>query len=173
MIRHKNLVRAKYESELFVRNFVAGVDDGMIATVGLLAGVSFGDAPRNVVILTGIVAILVEAFSSAVGTILSEHSVEEYQEHKDVPLNKSFFGGLTMFISYVCAGLIPLAPYIFLPKLGALYISVALTLLVLAVIAYLKAKRFGVGSVKEIFENLVIASLSIVIGLLAGYFIRM
>ncbi len=172
MIRHKNLIRAKYESELFIRNFIAGVDDGMIATVGLLAGVSVGDGKKSVLVLTGVIAILVEAFSSAVGTILSEHSVEEYEAHMDVPLNKALFGGFTMFLSYVIAGLVPLAPYIFLDKGTALLVSIIATLVVLALIAYIKARKFGVESTKEVFENIVITSLSIIIGLLAGRFIR-
>ena len=156
---------------MFVRNFVAGVDDGMIATVGLLAGVSFGDGQRHFIVLTGVIAILVEAFSSAVGTILSEHSVEEFDAHHDVPLNKSIFGGVTMFISYVTAGLIPLLPYLFLETRTALWMSILLTLLVLSIIAYGKARRFGVGGAKEVFENIVIAGISIGIGLLFGYFI--
>jgi VIT1/CCC1 family predicted Fe2+/Mn2+ transporter len=172
MIRHKNLLRAKYESELFIRNFIMGVDDGMIATVGLLAGVSSGGAGKPAIVVTGMVAILVEAFSSSVGTILSEQSVEEYEAHKDVPIKRALFGGFTMFVSYLFAGIIPLVPYFVFTGTEAVVLSILLTLLVLAVIAFVKARKFGVTSGKEILENLAIAGISIAIGLAAGYFIR-
>lgn len=172
MIRHKHLVQAKYESELFIRNFVMGVDDGMIATVGLLAGVSASGASDKAIIVTGLVAILVEAFSSSVGTILSEHSVEEFEAHKYVPINKALFGGFTMFLSYVFAGIVPLAPYFYFEGNEAITFSVLLSLLVLSTIAFVKSKRFGVTSSKEIFENIMLAGISIGIGLAAGYFIK-
>ena len=66
-------------SSLYIRNIVFGVEDSLVSTVGLLSGIALGDIPRSTILFTGLVYIFVEAFSMAVGSFLSEESVEEYE----------------------------------------------------------------------------------------------
>lgn len=71
---------------LIIRNFVFGVEDSLVSTVGLLAGIAFAGVEAKTVVLTGAVLIFVEAFSMGVGSLLSEQSVEQYEEKKEVSL---------------------------------------------------------------------------------------
>src|SRR3989338_903641 len=97
---------------MYIRNIIFGVEDSLVSTVGLLAGIAT-QTSRSVILLTGIVYICVEGFSMAVGSFLSEEATEEYLSLKKVPFNQSIIGSIVMFFSFVLAGLIPIAPYIF------------------------------------------------------------
>ena len=51
----------------YFRNFIFGVEDSLVSTVGLLSGVAIAGVPSRTILLTGVVLILVEAFSMAAG----------------------------------------------------------------------------------------------------------
>ena len=89
----------KDTKELYLRNIIFGISDSLVSTVGLLAGIDVsGTTTRQVILLTGIVYAFVEAFSMAVGSFLSEESVEEYEVKGEVAQNKAFVAGTAMFI---------------------------------------------------------------------------
>ncbi len=66
------------DRKVYLRNFVFGVEDSLVSTVGLLSGVAAAGVETKTIVLTGVVLIIVEALSMAVGSYLSEYSVEEY-----------------------------------------------------------------------------------------------
>src|SRR5215471_6467746 len=59
------------ESRARIREFVFGIQDGLISTVGLLAGVQGATENSLVVIVTGLTAMFSGAISMAVGSYLS------------------------------------------------------------------------------------------------------
>jgi VIT1/CCC1 family predicted Fe2+/Mn2+ transporter len=59
------------ERRIRAREFVFGIQDGLISTVGLLSGVSAATRSRSVVLLTGIAAAVTGGISMAVGSYLS------------------------------------------------------------------------------------------------------
>ncbi len=65
-----------------IREVVFGVQDGMISTLGVLAGIAAGTKSHSIVILSGFVVILVESISMGVGSYLSAKSVKEVNERK-------------------------------------------------------------------------------------------
>ena len=71
----------KLSSVSYFRNFIFGVEDSLVSTVGLLSGIAIADVPGHTIFLTGVVLIFVEAFSMAAGTFLSEYSAEEDSNH--------------------------------------------------------------------------------------------
>jgi len=117
----------------YLRNFVFGVEDGLVSTVGLLTGIAIGGVSRQTLILTGIVLVVVEAFSMAVGSFLSEASTEELDARttSGSVTNRSVRGGVVMFVSYFVAGFVPLAPYFVVAGSSAVYLSIALSLVAL------------------------------------------
>jgi len=46
-----------------LRNFVFGVEDSIVSTVGLVSGIAIAGLPKTEILLTGAVLIFVEAFS--------------------------------------------------------------------------------------------------------------
>lgn len=152
---------------MVVRNFTFGVEDSLVSTVGLLAGIAVADVSRSNIIVTGLVLIFVEAFSMGVGSLLSEQSVEEYQDHKAASLAKPAVASVVMFVSYVLAGLIPLAPY-FYKTTHAVGFSIGLTLFSLLLLGVFNAKMFKVSAWRDGLFTLIMGGIAIVVGIAVG-----
>lgn len=152
---------------LFIRNFTFGVEDSLVSTVGLLAGIAVAGMERSSIIVTGLVLIFVEAFSMAIGSLISERSVEEY-ETRDRALGQPVRASLIMFFSYVIAGIIPLAPYVAYSGYPAVAGSVALSLLALFVLGATSAKMFRGKVWRDGLFTLVMGGLAIVVGIIVG-----
>jgi len=65
------------ESRSRIREFVFGIQDGLISTVGLLAGVQGATENNLVVIITGLTAMFSGAISMAAGSYLSSGAQKE------------------------------------------------------------------------------------------------
>ncbi len=117
----------KEKQNTFLKNFIFGVEDSLVSTVGLLAGVAAADATSQAIITTGLVLIVVEGFSMGIGSFLTEETTEE-MAGEVVNTWVAVKGGLTMLCSYVLAGFLPLLPYTFLDPSTAMPYSVALSL---------------------------------------------
>jgi VIT1/CCC1 family predicted Fe2+/Mn2+ transporter len=157
---------AKFEFATYVRNFIFGVEDSLVSTVGLLSGVAVAGLPRHDIFLTGIVLIFVEAFSMGVGSYLSESSAEEF-----TGTNKSLSvqGSLIMFFSYFAAGFIPLAPYLIFNVNPALVFSISLSLLALFILGVVSSKFFKQKhTTKHGVKMLVIGGMAIAVGVIVG-----
>ncbi|HMQ01908.1 MAG TPA: VIT1/CCC1 transporter family protein [Candidatus Doudnabacteria bacterium] len=153
---------------LFVRNFTFGVEDSLVSTVGLLAGIAVAGVDQRSIIITGLVLIFVEAFSMAVGSLISERSVEEYQAKATTSLNNPVRGSIIMFFSYVIAGFIPLAPYFYSTGNTSVILSVVLTLLALFILGAVNAKMFRAKVWKDGLFTLIMGGLAILVGIVVG-----
>jgi VIT1/CCC1 family predicted Fe2+/Mn2+ transporter len=156
----------KEEFATYVRNFMFGVEDSLVSTVGLLSGVAAAGLSKNEVFLTGIVLIFVEAFSMAVGSYLSEESEEEYMKDKK---SLSLHVGLIMFFSYFAAGFIPLAPYLVFSVTAAFVISIFLSLLALFTLGLVSSRVLkDKHTYKHAIRMLIIGGLAIGVGIMVG-----
>lgn len=68
------------ESRARIREFVFGIQDGLISTVGLLAGVQSATESNSVVIITGLTSICAGAISMSAGSYLSSSAEKEIFE---------------------------------------------------------------------------------------------
>ena len=158
----------KSRSSSIVRNFIFGIEDGLVSTIGLLSGIVVAGVPRNYVILTGAILIFVEAFSMAVGSILSENSAEEYEKRKEVAIGSSVKGGLMMFFSYLISGFIPLSPYVFLQNNNAFAVSIALSMTTLGLLGIFSGKISGTSVLGNMFKMVILGGVAIVVGIVVG-----
>lgn len=161
-------VRSRTIFASWLRNFVFGIDDGLVSTVGLLSGVAVAGVPRSTIILTGLILITVEAFSMAVGSFLSEHSAEEYIERKETSFKLPFVDSIIMFLSYIGAGLIPLSPYFFFDARLALWYSIILSLATLFLLGAISAKLSKTNILRHSLEMLTIGGAAILVGIIVG-----
>jgi len=169
-IRRKKKGLSRKLEGVYLRNFIFGVDDSLVSTVGLLSGIAIANVPRSVIFVTGLVYLFVEAFSMAMGSILSEHSVEEYERRKETPLGKPLAAGSVMFFSYFISGFIPLLPYLMIPGHTAFWVSISASTVALFGLGMINAKMFGTNMIRKGTEMLVIGGSAIVIGILVGRF---
>lgn len=161
-------MRASREwTSIYFRNLIFGVEDGLVSTVGLLSGIAIADVPRETIILTGIVLIFVEAISMAAGSFLSEASVEELEVKKRTSAGESFKAGATMFASYFIAGLIPLAPYIYLAH-DAFRFSIIASLITLFLLGAWSGRLSRAGVLRSAIRMAVVGGLAVAVGAAAG-----
>jgi vacuolar iron transporter family protein len=73
-IQHK---KQSIESRSQIREFVFGIQDGLISTVGLLAGIQGATENNLVVIVTGLTAMFSGAISMATGSYLSSEAQKD------------------------------------------------------------------------------------------------
>jgi VIT1/CCC1 family predicted Fe2+/Mn2+ transporter len=152
---------------IYFRNFIFGVEDSLVSTVGLLSGVAAANMPAKVIFLTGIVLIFVEAFSMAVGSFLSESSTAQY-EGRDDHHDHSIKGGVIMFASYFVFGFVPLTPYIVLETGTAFYVSIAFSLSALFGLGVVSGWLSDVSRLREGFKMMVIGGIAIGLGVMVG-----
>jgi VIT1/CCC1 family predicted Fe2+/Mn2+ transporter len=157
-------------SALYLRSIVFGVNDSLVSTVGFLAGISVAGVPTPTIVLTGIVYALVEAFSMAMGSFLSEESAEEYISKSNVNDRPSVIAAILMFISCVLASLIPLIPYMLYTADTAFVASICLSVASLFIVGMVSA-RFS--HLPVVWRGVRMASLggaAIVMGVAIGFF---
>ena len=157
---------------LYLRTIVFGVIDSLVSTVGLLAGIDVAGAPHSTLALTGVVYAFVEAFSMAVGSFLSEQSVEEDYIGGEIKDSGPFNAGLIMFLSFIVASFIPIIPYIIFGSTIALYVSIGFSILALFVVGMISAKKTKVNILKHGLKMVFLGGMAIVIGIIVGKFLK-
>ncbi|MBI2102504.1 VIT1/CCC1 transporter family protein [Candidatus Woesearchaeota archaeon] len=65
-----------------VRDFIFGMQDGLISNLGLVLGVWQGGGDRFVIVLAGLASMFAGAFSMSAGSYLSAKSQREVYEHE-------------------------------------------------------------------------------------------
>ena len=150
----------------YVKNFIFGVEDSLVSTVGLLSGVASGGLPKSEIFLTGVVLIFVEAFSMGVGSFLSEDFVDDLNHHK--PSRRTTIGGLIMLTSYFLAGLVPLSPYVLAPVPQAIYLSISFSLFTLLLLGTFSAYFFNISPLKHGLRMLLLGGGAIIVGIIVG-----
>lgn len=152
----------------YFRNFIFGVEDSLVSTVGLISGVAIAGVPKETIFLTGIVLIFVEAFSMSAGSFLSESSAEDYETRRDVKTRGPVRGSIIMFISYFVSGFIPLSPYFFFDTKFAFGLSILLSLFALFILGVVGANMSGIPWLKNAVKMSAIGGLAILVGVSLG-----
>ncbi len=74
--------RREIEAKGRIREFVFGIQDGLISTVGLLAGMQAAGSNRFTILMAGAAAVCSGAFSMSAGAYLSSKSEKEIFDHE-------------------------------------------------------------------------------------------
>lgn len=98
----------------FLKAAVYGANDGIITTFAVVAGVAGAKLPTQIVLILGIANMIADGVSMAVGDYLGEHSEQRMrkQQSKSHEEDGIWKTGVVTFIAFVCAGTLPLLPYI-------------------------------------------------------------
>ena len=153
---------------IYVRNVIFGIEDSLVATAGLVAGITAAQVTHHVILLTACVYVFVEAFAMAVGSFLSEESAEEYETKREATGQAPLSAGIVMFVSCIVGGFLPVIPYLFLTGVTALYASIAVSLATLGLLGYIHAKISHVRVAVHIGKMMLLGGLAIAIGIGVG-----
>ncbi len=150
----------------YIQSGIFGINDALVSTTGVIVGVSAGTGHKEIIILTGVVTILVEALSMGTGQYMSLKSAREYgrQHGLRVPITS----GIIMFFGYVLGGLVPLIPIILLPVEQSRWAAIAGALVGLFVLGFFKGRLVKTSPLKSALEVVIIGGLATGVGLLVG-----
>ena len=157
--------------EDYLRSGLFGLQDGLVSTTGVVAGISAGVSDKTIIILAALVAVSVEASSMAAGQYTSEkavHQMDKTGKHTDNLL----LGALIMFFAYFLAGLVPIVPTIIFNQPEATTISIIAALIGLFIVGYIKGKIVEHHALRSAIELLVIGGVATVIGLIVGILLK-
>jgi len=149
-------------SAVYLRNFVFGIEDGLVSTCGFLSGIAVSSLSLTALIITGVVLIFVEAFSMAVGSFLSESSTVDLEKTRS-KIDRPFRGSIIMFFSYLLSGFLVLSPYI-LFKNFALPTSIAIAFLALFLLGVYGAKLTGSSMWQRGIRMAILGGLAVLVG---------
>lgn len=153
--------------EDYLRSLMFGLQDGIVSTTGVVAGISAGIDNKAIVVLAALVAVTVEASSMAAGQYSSEktvHQMDKTGKHTD----NLVIGALIMFVSYLIGGSFSIIPTIILNQPLARTLAIVSSFIGLALIGYLKGHFVGEKPLRSAMELFVIGGLATLIGLLVG-----
>lgn len=158
----------RFISASYYRNFVFGVEDSLVSTVGLVSGIALAGSASGQILMTGIVLVFVEAFSMAAGAFLSERSSEEYLQQSSVSPYRSIVAAAIMFFSYLVSGIIPIAPYLYFDPPVAFTLSVTGSLIALFVLGAVGARVSGTRTWSRAIQMSVVGGIAILLGIAVG-----
>ena len=164
---YSSLMSSK-SSVSYFRNFVFGVEDSLVSTVGLLSGIAIAGVSQRALLVTGVVLICVEAVSMAAGSFLSESSAETYEDRSDKISSEPYIASAVMFTSYFCSGFIPLLPYIIFDVSIAFWMSIGASLSALLLLGIVGGSLSHTSIVKSVARMLIVGGVAIAVGVAVG-----
>jgi len=157
----KNINREYLKSTLF------GIEDSLVSTTGLIAGLSVGADSKNIVVLGALIAIVIEAVSMGAGEYLSDEAAQQVDKIKRHPDNPAISGFL-MFASYLAAGFVPLLPVLVFDFPGSVIFSIVFAFIGLFILGYLKGALVGMSKTKSALKIFIVGGLATALGVVVG-----
>jgi len=164
-----------------LREFIFGVEDGLIGNLGVVIGLAAANAPNNLILLAGLATMFAQSISMSAGNYLSIKSEKEYFEvnKKEREYGKKyaekkgvFSSTLVMGSSVFLGAAIPVSSYLLFPGEKGIIPSIILTLTALFLVGVYKSsttKRAWFKSGSEmVIVGTIAATAGYTIGLLLG-----
>ncbi len=102
----------------FFLSFIDGLEGGFAIFAGIVVGLSFTNLPRDVLIVTALIGIVVNAVNAATIRYTTEHYLDELDRHeKRSPIKYYFLPALAEFAVYIAVSLLALLPLLFVAHL--------------------------------------------------------
>ncbi len=155
--------RIKKTDKQYLRTIIFGVEDSLVSTTGLIAGIGVGSDNKKFVLLAGTVAIFIEAISMGAGEYISDDGVNDDKKHH-IPI----ISGVLMFLSYMLAGLLPLAPIVLASYPESLVYGVIIAFTGLFLLGWAKGKILGTSPIKSGLKVLAIGGIATLAGITIG-----
>lgn len=170
MTRHYRFKSIPLGADNFL-SVLEGVEGGFAIFAGIVAGLSFEQVSRELLILTAAVGIIVNAFNSSAMRYTSEHFLDEIDGHEKRRWYKAYlWPAVVEFIVYGLVSFIAILPLILIAnQTAAVAAMVAVTLVFLFLAGWTRGQVTYGHSWRDGFEILLSGGLIVVVGGLAGW----
>jgi VIT1/CCC1 family predicted Fe2+/Mn2+ transporter len=148
-----------------------GIEGGFAIFVGIVAGLYFQNISHDLLIVTGVISLIVNAFNSSAVRYASEHYIDELDGHeKKSRLHAYFIPASIEFVTYALVSLIAVIPLLVIREsVIAIMLSTTLTVLILFVAGWYRGSLFGRHAVRDGVELASLGVAIIAVGAIAGW----
>ncbi len=159
--------------ELFV-SIISGSEAGIATTAAIIVGLTVGTDNRDIVILSAMISIVVQAFNSALTTIVTSHTLDEIEHNRDMDsLLKPLSQASLQFLTHMTMGLVVLLPMLYVERLEMAMLSViGIALVLLLWIGLFVGQIVRHTPFRNSVQSFVLGMLIIIGGFLAGFVIN-
>lgn len=150
-----------------MREIVFGLEDSIVSTLGAVTGIAAGTHSADLVLLSGLVIVVVEAVSMAAGSYLStksEYELMGVSGRKHSPARAAW----VMFYFYVLGGIVPLIPYVFLNLWSALCVAIVFSSIALFSLGYWKGIVVKKPPLRSGVEMMTVSLFAAAVGYIVG-----
>ena len=166
--------RALHLRGSYLRDAVFAASDGIITTFAVVAGSTGADLNPIVVVILGFANIFADGFSMSSGTYLGVKSEMEFEKAEgDVHISEAspFKQALVAFVSFVLAGIVPLAPYILNMKYK-FEVSMIFVFIIMFLIGVVRGKYTKKNWLRSGLETFLVGGIAAMVAFITGYIIE-
>ncbi len=148
-----------------------GIEGGFAIFTGVIVGLSFSVQNRWLLITTGIITILVNAFNSSAIRYSTQHYNDELDGREKHNIGRYYaMPALTEFIAYAVVSFVVLLPLLFISPLQlAIALTVVLTIVVLFAAGWYRGKVLHTHPLRDALELSLLGGAIVLVGGIAGY----
>lgn len=148
----------------------AGSEGGLATTTAIIAGLMVIHTGLDVIVVTAIISFMVQGFNGSIGLFAAERTDDEInREDRMSGYRKPAVNALLHFMSHVLMSVLVLLPILLVPnQFKATTYSIVITLVLLFGIGAYKGKIVKRNPIRDGLELVVLGSLVISVGIVAG-----
>lgn len=159
---------------LGANNFLSvleGIEGGFAIFVGIIAGLYFQNISHDLLIVTGLISLIVNAFNSSAVRYATEHYLDELDgREKRSKLRAYFVPAFVEFLTYALVSLIAVIPLLLIrDSFTAITLTILITVLILMLAGMYRGSLLGRHVLRDGLEVAGIGVCIIVIGTSAGW----
>lgn len=174
MARHKTKIHSvPFGAEAFLAAF-EGLEGGFAIGAGVIAGLSFTNLDRSVLIASAIISIIVNGFNSASVKYSSAHYMDELDGRETMsPFKDYFLPAFIQFVSYFIISFVSIIPMFLMRNMpNAILYSCILTVFILLIAGYWRAQLLSAPRWRDGLEIALLGTGIILVGYTSGWLIH-
>lgn len=154
-----------------IREFVFGMQDGILSTVALATSIAVAGSEKSIIIVAATAAAIAGTISMSTGSYLSSKAYLETLSVESDVVNESLKDALTMGVSFVIGAIIPIIPHIIFTTNTAIPIAILVSLLGLFALGFGTGKIAKVSPLRKGLEIATIGGFAAMLAFLVGTFL--
>lgn len=160
-----------HHSQKHLLGFIDGLEGGFAIFAGIVVGLSFATTNRDVLILTALIGIFVNAINAATIRYSTEHYYDELDGHEKRSAVRSYLlPAVVEFVLYILVSVIAVIPLLVVSSLQhAIVVMIGVSLMILFVAGAARGAIMGKHPVRDGVELTIGGSIMIAFGALAGW----
>jgi VIT1/CCC1 family predicted Fe2+/Mn2+ transporter len=152
-------------------SILEGIEGGFAIFVGIVAGLYFQNVDHNLLIATGIIGIVVNAFNSSAVRYASEHYTDELDgREKRSKFHAYFIPAFIEFVTYAVVSLIAVMPLLLIQdSRQAIGLTIAMTVIILFIAGWYRGNLMGRHAIRDGLEVSGLGFAIILVGTISGW----